>query len=474
MQKGFLHNSRPEILSFINKVIDETPELQQLVVSLDKGEVLFKEGETLSYLYLLLDGSVILTHEQTDDFAFDVLNLEPGHFVGLVAFNTGNDSLTTATASAKTKALRFGQDNFERYVNEHPALRSPLQQLMMSNMTDRFMINLKLESKMHVLNQKLEEEGEQLKEAYQKLEESQQKMVHQEKMATLGELVAGFAHEVNNPASALLRSSENLMKIFKELPGDDPRARMFEIGLNSEPLSSNEVRDRMLIAQKKFPWVKERPMIRKLAQMPDEGYEIIHSSKKKIPVPTLVQQFEAGKFIHNIQVASERIANLVKSLKSYSRQDNNQDEMIDIREGIKDTILILSNRLKYLNVDLQLNEIPKTCARLGELNQVWTNIIVNACDVLEDGEDLAIRAYTEGDYKIIVEISDNGPGIPEDQIDRIFEPNFTTKNQGAEFGLGLGLAISNEIIRQHGGFIRVSNKKEGGAKFQIILPVRDC
>lgn len=474
MQKGFLQNSRPEILSFINKVIDDTVELQRLVVTLDKDEILFKEGESLSYLYLLLDGTVTLTHKQTDDLSFEVLKLEPGHFVGLVAFNTGNDSLTTARVSDKIKALRFGQDDFEEYVNEHPVLRTPLQQLMMSNMTDRFMINLRLESKMHVMNQQLEEEGEQLKDAYQKLEESQQKMVHQEKMATLGELVAGFAHEVNNPASALLRSSENLMKIFKELPGDDPRAKMFEVGLSSEPLSSNQVRDRMLVVQKRFPWIAERAMIRKLAQMPDDGYEIIQENRKKIPVPKLLQQFEAGKFIHNIQVASERIANLVKSLKSYSRQDNNSDDMIDIRTGIKDTILILSNRLKYLNVDLQLSEIPMTCGRLGELNQVWTNIIVNACDVLSDGGELRIHTYKEGDYKIIVEISDNGPGIPEDQIHRIFEPNFTTKNQGAEFGLGLGLAISNEIIRQHGGFIRVANKKEGGAKFQIILPVKDC
>ncbi|CAN0533317.1 unnamed protein product, partial [Scytosiphon promiscuus] len=176
---------------------------------------------------------------------------------------------------------------------------------------------------------------------------------------------------------------------------------------------------------------------------------------------SLVQQHEAGKFIHNIQLSSERIANLVKSLKSYSRQDQNEAEEVDIRNGINDTILVLSNRLKFLNLELDLKDIPTTQVKLGELNQVWTNIIVNACDVLPSGGSLKIATKTEGEHAIIIEISDNGPGISEQLIDRIFEPNFTTKNQGAKFGLGLGLAISNEIIRQHGGFIRVSNKKEG-------------
>jgi len=473
MIKGFQRGKRTKVLELINRTIDSTKELQSLVVNFSKDELLFKEGDSLPFLYLLLDGTVSLSHKKKDNSSFEVLKLEPGHFIGIVAFNTGNNSLTTAKAVQKIKTLRFSQNEFEKYLNEHPSLRSPLQQLMMSNMTERFKVNLELESKLHSLNNTLKDEGIELKEAYQQLEESHQKLVHQEKMATLGELVAGFAHEVNNPASSLLRSSEALVKNFQNLEKENPLAIMFNLGLNAAPLSSTEVRSRMLEVQKRFPEVTERSMVRKLSHISNEGYKVIELSGKTINIESLIQQHEAGKFIHNIQLSSERIANLVKSLKSYSRHDNNEAELVDIRDGINDTLLVLSNRLKFLDLKLSLDDIPKIRVKLGELNQVWTNIIVNACDVLPDGGTIKIATRTDGNKSVVIEISDNGPGIPETLLRKIFEPNFTTKNQGAKFGLGLGLAISNEIIRQHGGYIHAYNRKKGGAKFKIVIPLKE-
>lgn len=472
MAKGF--KNRKEILQFIKQAIVESNDLQKLLTTFKKGDVLFKQGDPISHLYLLIEGTVNLSHRRDDGSNLELITLSPGHFVGLVAFTTGNNSVTTCITAENTIALCFKQDEFDQYLTANPKLQVPVQQLMLSNMSDRFLKNVQLESKMNALNKQLEDEGVQLKEAFEQLENSHQKMVAQEKMATLGELVAGFAHEVNNPAAALLRSSEMLKDNFMDSENATAKTEIFKLGLVSKPLSSSDIRSRMLTIQKEYPWVKERSVVRKLAQMPEEALKIINKKKKKIPVETLVQQFEAGKFIHNIQVASERIANLVKSLKSYSRQDRNVSDMIDIRDGINDTILILSNRLKYLNLELDLLDIPQTCGKMGELNQVWTNILVNACDVLPHGGSLKIRTRSEGDYKILVEISDNGPGIPETVLPKIFEPNFTTKNQGAKFGLGLGLAISNEIVRQHGGFIKVSNNENGGASFQIILPVKEC
>ncbi len=466
-------NDRKVILRFIQRAIRESKELQEHVVSFKKGDIIFNQGESLHYLYLLLKGKAKLNHTRTDGSSLDLLKLVPGHFVGLLSFTTGNPSLTSCIVQADVQALRIEQNEFEQYVNDNPRLRHPLQQLMMSNMADRFLKNLELESEMSALNKKLEKEREDLKEAYEQLEESYQKIVHQEKMATLGELVAGFAHEVNNPAAALIRSAEALKENFKDLSISEPLAVMFKNGLEAGPISSSEVRTRMLEVQKRFPYVEDRAATRKLAQMPEEALAVVDSNRKKIPVTQLLQQFEAGKLIHNIQLASARIANLVKSLKSYSRQDNNQADMIDVRTGIKDTVLVLTNRLKFLDVNLELNEVPETCARMGELNQVWTNILVNACDALPDGGKITIKTWNNK-KSIFVKISDNGPGIPVDILDRIFEPNYTTKNQGAKFGLGLGLAISNQVIGKLGGTIEAKNNEVKGATFIISIPITKC
>jgi C4-dicarboxylate-specific signal transduction histidine kinase len=473
MKAGIKLNDKPTILTFIRSVIEESEELKNHLVHFEGDEVLFRQGETLTYLYLLLEGSVILNHTREDGSSLDLVHLDPGNFVGLVAFSTGNPSLTTCRVKDEIKALRIAQDEFEQYMNDHPRLRHPLQQLMMNNMTDRFMQNVQLESKMNALNLKLEEEGEQLREAYRKLEDSQQKIIHQEKMATLGELVAGFAHEVNNPAAALIRSSEMLREIFVDGDHDEILQHMFLMGLQSAPVSSEDTRKRMQDMTREFSEIRDRSILRKLAQMPEEALEHIRKYREEQSLERLLRRFEAGRLIHNIEIASSRIANLVKSLKSYSRQDHREDGMIDIREGIRDTVQILSNRLKYMDVNIELDDIPETCGRMGELNQVWTNILVNACDVLENGGHIDIICKKEG-RKIMVEISDNGPGIPEEILDRIFEPNFTTKNQGARFGLGLGLAISSEIVQQHGGSLKASNNDSGGARFTILLPVRKC
>jgi signal transduction histidine kinase len=465
-------NETEAILNFIKKLIDELPELQENLEVLDEGELLFSQGEVLEYMYLILEGNVQLTRTQPDDSEVVLITLGAGSFAGLIAFTTGEPTLTSGRITIKGMALKMRPQQFEDYLNDHPRLKHPLQQLMLNNMIQRYKSNLRLQTKTHVLSKELSKERNDLKKAYQQLEETHQMLVHQEKMATLGELVAGFAHEVNNPASALMRSAENLVEIYAGFENSDTSFRLFKYGLNSEPVDSATLRKRMLEMEKKYPWIQDRATIRKIAHMPDEALKVIDEFKKKGRVPELVDNFEAGKMIQNIRIASRRIANLVKSLKSYSRHDQNKKERVDIREGIKDTVLVLSNRLKFVDLDLKLDEIPNTCVFLGDLNQVWTNIIMNACDAMEERGAISISTTFKNDL-IVVKISDNGPGIPEEVMPHIFEPNFTTKNQGAQFGLGLGLAISHEIIIQLSGTIMAENKKEGGAEFTITLPVRD-
>lgn len=465
-------NDTEAILSFIQRLIKELPELQERLMDLNEGDLLFSQGDPLEHMYLVLEGNITLTRTQPDESEVKLITLGPGSFAGLIAFTTGEPTLTSGRISKKGQALKMRPQQFEQYLNDHPRLKHPLQQLMLNNMIQRYKSNLRLQTKTHLLNKELNKERNDLKRAYAQLEETHQMLVHQEKMATLGELVSGFAHEVNNPASALMRAAENLVEIYSKFESSHYSYKLFRMGLQSTPVDSNTQRDRMLMIEKRYPWIHNRSSVRKLANMSDEALDLIDENRKKGEMDTLINHYEAGKMIHNIRIASKRIANLVKSLKSYSRQDQNKEEHADIREGIQDTILVLSNRLKFIDLDLKLNDIPKTCANIGDLNQVWTNIFVNACDAMKDQGKLSISTETNDD-SIVVRISDSGPGIPVHLIPKIFEPNFTTKNQGAEFGLGLGLAISSEIIGQAGGEIEVSNKPGGGAEFSVSIPIRD-
>ncbi|SMO93295.1 signal transduction histidine kinase [Gracilimonas mengyeensis] len=464
-------NDSSTILNFIKKLMGELDELKELALPLEEDEILFLQGEPLEYVYLLMEGEVKLTRTQPDKSDITLIHLEPGNFVGLIAFTTGAPTLTSARITKAGMALKMRPSQFEMYLSDHPRLKHPLQQLMLNNMIQRYKSNIRLQTKAYQLNKQITQDRNELKKAYKQLEETHQMLVHQEKMATLGELVAGFAHEVNNPASSLMRSAETLSEIYANLESTDAAFKLFEFGLESEPIDSHTLRQRMEKIKAEHPDFDDRSLLRKMAYMPDEALQYLFQGGN---IHLKVQHFEAGKMIHNIRVASERIAKLVKSLKSYSRQDQNKEEMVDIREGIKDTLLVLSNRLKFVELNLHLDDIPKTCISVGDLNQVWTNILVNACDVLQHSGSISISTWHEKN-NIIVEIADDGPGIPEEIMPKIFQPNFTTKNQGAEFGLGLGLAISSEIIQQAGGDIEAKNRAEGGAVFTITLPVReDC
>lgn len=463
-------NSNEVILRFVKRLVRELDELKEHLVELKENDVLFSQGESLEYIYLLLEGEVKLTRTQPDSSEVVLINLKPGNFAGLIAFTTGEPTLTTGRITVKGKAIKMRPSQFEQYLNDHPRFKHPLQQLMLNNMLQRYKSNLRLQTKTHLLSKELSNERNELKAAYKELEETHQMLVHREKMATLGELVAGFAHEVNNPAAALMRSAENLVEMYASAENTSITFQLFKLGLQSQPVDSATLREKMRALANEFPHVKDRSAIRKLAHMTDEAIELIKAEHFENNLSENLDHFEAGKMIQNIRISGTRIANLVKSLKSYSRQDQNKQELVDIREGLKDNILVLSHRLKFVDISLNLNEIPKTCVRVGDLNQVWTNIIVNACDAMEERGKLSVSTHLV-DNAIEVVISDNGPGVPDEIKESIFAPDFTTKTKGSKFGLGLGLAISQKIILENGGQIFVEDAEGGGASFVVRLPV---
>ena len=173
-----------------------------------------------------------------------------------------------------------------------------------------------------------------------------------------------------------------------------------------------------------------------------------------------------------IHDGASRISELVKAVKSYSHTYKASSKEVDVREGLDGTLLMLGHKLKKGDVEVRRDydeDLPKICAHGSELNGVWTNLIDNAIDAVDGRGRVGIRTAREGD-RVLVEISDDGPGIPEGVGDRIFEPFFTTKDVGK--GTGIGLDISRRVVvEQHGGDIRFTSEP-GDTRFQVRLPIR--
>ena len=178
---------------------------------------------------------------------------------------------------------------------------------------------------------------------------------------------------------------------------------------------------------------------------------------------------EVEKTLRQIESSAVRISDLVKAIKEYTYMDQGPDQEVDIHQGLESTLLMLRHRLKQgITVKLDFDRsLPKMCARGSELNQVWTNLIDNAIDAIEGKGELRIRTARELD-RLLVEIGDNGPGIPPEVSAHIFEPFFTTKGVGK--GTGLGLETARRIVQAHSGEITVQSVP-GDTRFQIRLPL---
>jgi len=332
------------------------------------------------------------------------------------------------------------------------------------------------------LSSKIEKERNTLKNTLIELEASQGRLVNQEKMAILGQLVAGFAHEINNPASALMSAldflSGSLPNQIEKIPSPKiPAQDAFRWGLEQEPVSTLKTRE--LTKQMEIDYhLIDRTWVRKITQLSliaqNEIKQQFHKELKKgnvQPLNELMRLIELGVAFKGMKLSAKRIAELVQSMKNYARQGDSKVEECDVRNGLHDTMLILSNRLKKRSVILELDDVPNVNAVVGELNQVWTNIIINACDATTDGSKLKISCG-ELSGLVWVRFEDDGPGVPNEIKAKIFEANFTTKNSSGHFGLGLGLAISHQIVKKNNGEIELESSQDlGGACFTVWMPV---
>ena len=261
---------------------------------------------------------------------------------------------------------------------------------------------------------------------------TQSQLLQQEKMASIGQLAAGVAHEINNPMGFISSNLGTLGKYTNRL---------------TEFINTQSV------------------VIESLQSTEASGR--LKDTRKKLKLDYIVEDIE--ELIKESLDGAERVKKIVQNLKSFSRVDGAEYSHADINECIESTLNIVRNELKYKAVvEKEYGEIPLTKCYPQQLNQVFVNLLVNAAQAIEKQGVIKIRTWN-GDGSIYVSISDTGQGIPEEKLNRIFEPFFTTKDAGK--GTGLGLSITCDIVKKHKGEITVESKAGKGSTFIVKIPV---
>ncbi len=466
----------------LEEILLSDPDLEQHLVNFDSGQLILQNGENNDSVFVILQGQgdLEIVEQQSEGSVLKVGSFGRGDFLGLSSFWNQQPNVADARASTYVQCLLLDREQFSTLSQEHPEFNQAIQNIFISNLSHRYRRGITLNRQIATLSRQLEKEGKDLKKAIHDLEQAQQRLVSQEKLVTLGQLISGLAHELNNPAAALGRNFEhllalqhNLLKGNHEVGGFD-LVSMLQAGLDQPYWTPDEKRDRLKQLQDRFPkW--RRSFCRRLAQAPDEIlHQWIDQADESDPLTPEIAKamdvFELGLCLRSQRLSVERITQLVNSLKNYSRTQALGWQFVDIREGIRDTVHLLKYRLKNYKLQIDLGEIPKISANQGELNQVWTNLIVNAMHATEVGGMIQIKAYLEKDH-IIVDVMDEGCGIPEGYEERIFESEFSTRSRQSESGLGLGLTITRGIVDRHDGEVRGWNRPEGGAIFRVSLPL---
>ncbi|MDB9510868.1 response regulator [Kamptonema animale CS-326] len=329
-----------------------------------------------------------------------------------------------ADVESKVKGLSLGAVDY---------ITKPFEQ---EEVLVRVRIHLQLRHLTKTLQQWNENLEQQVVERTSALQKAQVQLVQQEKLATLGQLVAGVAHEINNPMSCIVSNIT-------------PASRYL-----------TDIKTAIALYQKYYPQ----------------------------PVPEISQVLEEldidfclddlSKILNSMKLSADRIQNILVSLRRFSRSDSTKKMLVNLHDGIDSSLIILQHRLKGMSnrpgIDVikEYGELPAIECYPGPLNQVFMNILANAIDALEDRAEPAIRIKTELlDQKWVkVQILDNGSGIAEDLQLKLFEPLFTTKPVGK--GTGLGLSISRQIVEEkHGGKIELSSEVGKGTCLSILIPI---
>lgn len=259
---------------------------------------------------------------------------------------------------------------------------------------------------------------EDLEQTNRNLEEAQAQLIQSEKMASLGQLVAGIAHEINTPIGAVSSMHDTLFRTLGKM--------------------------RAIIESEMPPDCKQIPKLESIFKLIDDSDHVIKSG-------------------------TDRVINIVTRLKSFARLDEADLKTVDIHEGIEDTLVLIHHELKHdITIKKNFGHVPPISCYPSQLNQVFLNLLVNSKQAIKDKGTISIETFVKSN-KVHIVFADDGEGIPAKNLGKIFDPGYTTKGIGV--GTGLGLSITYNIIQSHRGTIRVESEVGKGTTFTIALPM---
>lgn len=426
------------------------------------GDYIFQKGDPIDKMIVVLQGKIVfLLHEEDESGILSEVN--EGEITGALPYSRAKEANTAVQSKENTAILCLPKTYFPEMIREH----YELTEILVHTMTSRV--------RQFTHNQE-----------------------QTEKMEALGKLAAGLTHELNNPAAAVLRSSASLKKQLLSLPGllqqisgKKSAASLFlqleeliqSSGKGKETASDLSLLEKSAQEDELAEWLTTHQI--------DKPYDIAENlAAQHISIQDLEPLTEAGdpallkaglqcfslfisiiKLADDIQLSSSRMSELVNAVKAYTHMDKSPErENADIHKGIENTLTILNFKLKRKNIRLKTNfqkDLPAVCVYNGELNQLWTNLIDNALDAMDQDGTLSISTGKDENW-VKINIEDNGKGISKEIQQQIFEPFFTTKKSGK--GSGMGLDIAKKIIDHHDGKIELDSK-EGCTCFSIYLPI---
>lgn len=426
-------------------------------MNLKAGDVYMRQGDPADAMFVILAGLLQVRGEMGGE-AF-VFNIEPGEVTGLLPFSRMKQFKAGGRVIADSRALRFPAPMFPELVQRMPVLTQRLVGLM----SDRIREATRIEQQ-------------------------------RDRLASLGKLSAGLAHELNNPASAATRATSQLRKMLTKIrnaslelgrrdltPTQKAEIEKLEASFTQQDvippdaLTISDLEDQIDSLLRSHGqndlWMLAAGLAQRniKPEAVESLFATLDAETARAALVRISASVEIASLLHEIESSTSRISDLVGAIKEYTHMDQAPVQNVDVVRSLETTLTILNHKLKKgVTVQRDYHSVPLLVNSFGsELNQVWTNIIDNAIDAMRGSGELRVRTYRD-DGCAVVEIGDNGPGIPAEVQPHIFEPFFTTKGVGE--GTGLGLDTVQRIVKKHRGNIEV-NSKPGDTRFEIWLPL---